>query len=96
MNVAFYDPVSGFLIAHERLPVDRQYLINGAALMSEFWFAGKHCLPSQYWVGWDDSGPENYIGVFTLDGSELAQATLDHIESEAMKLTAILAKKGMH
>ena len=88
-NLAYWDEASGFLVQHEVVRWTRQQLIEfslGETMAQQ----GVIDLPpprTPVLVAWLDD-VEQYIGVFCLDEHELPRQVLDHIESEAKKLTA--------
>ena len=88
-NLAYWDEASGFLVQHEIVRWTRQELIEfslGETMAQQ----GVIELPpprTPVLVAWLDD-VEQYIGVFCLDLRELSREVLEHIESEARKLTA--------
>ena len=88
-NLAYWDEASGFLVQHEMVCWTRQELIEfslGETMAQQ----GVIELPpprTPVLVAWLDD-VEQYIGVFCLDLRELSREVLEHIESEARKLTA--------
>ena len=88
-NLAYWDEASGFLVQHEMVRWTRQELIEfslGETMAQQ----GVIELPpprTPVLVAWLDD-VEQYIGVFCLDLRELSREVLEHIESEAKKLTA--------
>ena len=88
-NLAYWDEASGFLVQHEIVRWTRQELIE-FSLMDTMVFQGLLDVePPRTPVlvaGLDDV--EQYIGVCCLDMRELPRQVLEHIESEAKKLTA--------
>lgn len=98
-NLAYWDEASGFLVQHEMVRWTRQELIEfslGETMAQQ----GVIELPpprTPVLVAWLDD-VEQYIGVFCLDLRELSREVLEHIESEAKKLTAAHRKfcQGVH
>lgn len=88
-NLAYWDEASGFLVQHEIVRWTRQELIEfslGETMAQQ----GVIELPpprTPVLVAWLDD-VEQYIGVFCLDLRDLSPEVLEHIESEAKKLTA--------
>ncbi len=98
-NVAYWDEASGFLVQHDTARWTRQELIE-FSLMETMAQQGVIDLPrprTPVLVAWLDD-VEQYIGVFCLDYGELPRHVLEHIESEAKKLTAAHRKfsQGVH
>lgn len=88
-NLAYWDEASGFLVQHEIVRWTRQELIE-FSLMDTMVFQGLLDVEpprTPVLVAWLDD-VEQYIGVFCLDYRELPREVLEHIESEAKKLTA--------
>ena len=88
-NVAYWDEEAGFLVQHEVVRWTRQELIQ-FSVMDTMAFQGLIDVDpprTSVLVAWLDD-VEQYIGVFCLDMQELPRQVLDHIESEAKKLTA--------
>ena len=88
-NVAYWDEASGFLVQHDTARWTRQELIE-FSIMETMAQQGALDLPpprTPVLVAWLDDVAQ-YIGVFCLDYRELPREVLEHIESEAKKLTA--------
>ena len=98
-NLAYWDEASGFLVQHEIVRWTRQELIE-FSLMDTMVFQGLLDVDpprTPVLVAWLDD-VEQYIGVFCLDMRERPRQVLEHIESEAKKLTAAHRKfsQGVH
>lgn len=88
-NLAYWDEASGFLVQHEVVRWTRQQLIEFSLgeTMAQQGVIDLAPPRTPVLVAWLDD-VEQYIGVFCLDEQELPRQVLDHIESEAKKLTA--------
>ena len=98
-NLAYWDEVSGFLVQHEVVRWTRQELIEFSLgeTMAQQGVIDLSPPRTPVLVAWLDD-VEQYIGVFCLDYRELPREVLEHIESEAKKLTAAHRKfcQGVH
>ena len=88
-NLAYWDQAAGFLVQHEMVRWSRQELIDFALgeTMAQQGAIDIEPPRTPVLVAWLDD-VDQYIGVFCLDYGELPRQVLEHIESEAKKLTA--------
>jgi hypothetical protein len=86
MHLAYYDRAQRNLTDHEWANLTQYEVRSIACLMAVDVEHDQEENPPLF-VAWDDGGPSEWIGVFSLDGEEVEQPTLDRIEQLA---------KGLH
>jgi len=75
MNVAFWTPKAGRVVAHERIDLSQSDVTVCGLQMAAMWASRRHCMPSPYWIAWEnDDSQADGLRVFFFDGE---RPTLD-------------------
>lgn len=82
MHLAYFDVLRSVLFDHDHRAFTQHDVKVIAAMMAADVAHDEERNPPLF-VAWSDSGPDQWIGVFSLDGEEVQQITLDRIEQLA-------------